>query len=402
MKQPRHKWTFRSRFRANAYGWSASKLAAQRLKEALSEIKAVKRKDPVAAGEGAIILMERIWPAFAHIDTSSGALGSATDKTVHELTEIILAAPVDDTEREQWLDRLQQATTDDGVDYLGEVRERWGELCGSAERASRAADELLPTVRFVWERSTGGYFGGTPSCLSCLLAAGRYQELLDLIEDAPFVWWHYRQYGVYALEAMGKIDEAIEYAEQSRGLNDPPALIARACEGILLRAGRVEEAYERYARDAHQAGTYLATCRSIIRAYPHKEPRTILQDCIDGTPFEPGKWFAAARTLGFLDLAAELAFRSPVNIATLLRAARDFSDKNPTFTRSAATAALHWMSQGQYYEITGLDVLQARKLALDAAQAEDEEGIQEETSRYIAQLAESDATDEFVRKILRG
>ena len=401
MKQPRNKWKFRQRFRANTYGWSASTLAARRLKEALSEIKAVKRKDPVAAAEGAIILMERIWPAFAHIDTSSGALGNATAKTVHELTEIIVAAPVDEDEREQWLQRLQQAIADEGGDYLGEVRERWGELCGSAERAAQEANALLPTVRYVWSQPQSEYFSGTPSCLSCLLVSGRYQELLDLLEEAPFVWWHYRQFGVRALEAMGKINEAIEYAEESRGLNDPPSLIARACEGILLRASRADEAYLRYAHDAHQAGTYLATCRSIIRTYPHKDSREILQDCIERTPFEPGKWFAAAKSLGFLDIASELAYRSPVNIATLLRAAHDFSETNPTFSRVSAMAALHWMSQGQFYEITDRDVRQARDLALSAARAEGSESTREETSQFITQLSESNDIDEFVRKILQ-
>ncbi|TVQ23503.1 MAG: hypothetical protein EA383_13995 [Spirochaetaceae bacterium] len=401
MKEARNKWKFRQRFRANTYGWSASTPAAQRLREALSEIKAVKRKDPVAAAEGAIILMERIWPALAHIDTSSGALGNATAKVVHELTEIIVSAPVEADEREQWLGRLGQAIADDGADYLREVRERWGELCGSAERASREADALLPTVRYVWSQSRGGYYSGIPSCMSCLLVSGRYQELLDLIDEAPFVWWHYRQFGVRALEAMGKIDEAIEYAELSRGLNDPHAVMARACEGILLRAGRAYDAYHRYALDAHQAGTYLATCRSIIRTYPDKDPREILQDCIDRKPFEPGKWFAAAKTLGFLDLAAELAYRSPVNIATLLRAAHDFRETDPAFSRMSAMAALHWMGQGAFYEITDHDVRQARDLALSAAQAEGSQRTIGETSQFIARLLESDDTDEFVRRILR-
>jgi len=36
-----HKWTFKSRFRANAYGWKGSSLASKRLKEAVSEIKKV-------------------------------------------------------------------------------------------------------------------------------------------------------------------------------------------------------------------------------------------------------------------------------------------------------------------------------------------------------------------------
>src|SRR6478672_7867430 len=69
------KWQFKTKFRAKAFGWRGSRLAISRLKEAVSEIKAVAKSDPVAAGDGAVSLMERIWPAFQDIDTSSGALG---------------------------------------------------------------------------------------------------------------------------------------------------------------------------------------------------------------------------------------------------------------------------------------------------------------------------------------
>jgi hypothetical protein len=38
---PKHKWTFRARFRYRAFGWKGSRLACQRLKEAVTEIKRV-------------------------------------------------------------------------------------------------------------------------------------------------------------------------------------------------------------------------------------------------------------------------------------------------------------------------------------------------------------------------
>jgi hypothetical protein len=41
---------------------------------------------------------------------------------------------------------------------------------------------------------------------------------------------------------MAKAGEAIAYAEASRGLNDNPARIARACEEILLSIGLSDEA----------------------------------------------------------------------------------------------------------------------------------------------------------------
>src|ERR1035438_9813686 len=73
----KYTWTFKARLRARAFGWRGSHLACQRLKEAVTEIKKVARKDPVTAGHGVVSLMEKIWPAFQDVDTSSGALGSA-------------------------------------------------------------------------------------------------------------------------------------------------------------------------------------------------------------------------------------------------------------------------------------------------------------------------------------
>lgn len=49
-KTERHQWAFRTRFRRNAFGWK-SQPAIKRIKEAVSEIKKVGRKDPVLAAE---------------------------------------------------------------------------------------------------------------------------------------------------------------------------------------------------------------------------------------------------------------------------------------------------------------------------------------------------------------
>src|SRR5262249_55730319 len=161
--------------------------------------------------------------------------------------------------------------------------------------------------------------------------AGRYQELLDLLEIAPFVCWAYCQWGVRALAAMGKSAEALHYAEASRGLNDHPDIIARACEEILLSSGQADEAYERYALAANRSGSYLTTYRAILRKYPHKDPDRMLRDLVARTPGDRGKWFAAAKEAGFLELAMELAKEWPCDPKTLTRAARDFIETNPGF-----------------------------------------------------------------------
>jgi hypothetical protein len=65
------------------------------------------------------------------------------------------------------------------------------------ELASTWADGLIEPLRANWrDHRTGSYFQGTPIFLSSLVAPERYQELLDLIEEAPSIWWEYRRWGV--------------------------------------------------------------------------------------------------------------------------------------------------------------------------------------------------------------
>ncbi len=54
-----HKWQFAPRFRRHAFGWR-SDTPIQRIKEALSEIKQVARKEPLLAAEGAVTLLEKL------------------------------------------------------------------------------------------------------------------------------------------------------------------------------------------------------------------------------------------------------------------------------------------------------------------------------------------------------
>lgn len=49
-----HRWEFKARFRRRAFGWN-SRPAIERVREAVSEIKKVARRDPVLAAEGAVL-----------------------------------------------------------------------------------------------------------------------------------------------------------------------------------------------------------------------------------------------------------------------------------------------------------------------------------------------------------
>ena len=355
-----HKWQFAPRFRRHAFGWR-SDTPIQRIKEALSEIKQVARKEPLLAAEGAVTLLEKLSPALAQVDSSSGALGSAVNKAIDTLVPLIVKADVEPKLRQRWLNRLWQALQDDEIPYLDLLGDYWGELCVTPELASHWANEFMPVVESIWSLAAPGhgYFKGTSACLASLYAAGRFDELLALIDRAPFKWWHNRRWGVKALAAMGKKAEAIRYAEDSRGLNDPGWQIAEACEAVLLSSGLAEEAYRRYAIAANQGTTNLATFRAITKKYPHVPPEQVLQDLIAGTPGAEGKWFAAAKEAGMFELAAELAHTSPTDPRTLTRAARDFATEQPQFALNAALSALRGIARGHGYEITGADILDA-------------------------------------------
>ena len=396
-KTKSHKWEFRARFRRHAFGWR-SQPAIKRVKEAVSEIKKVARRDKMLAAEGSVLFLEKASPALEHVDSSSGAIGTAVNNAIAALVDIIAAAPADEEAREKWLERLFEAHAEDRIPYIEGLADHWGELCASPEIASRWADELIDITRMALspDKSIRGHFHGTAACLSALHAAGRHDDLLDVLKDEGF--WHYKRWAVKALAAQGKKAEAMRCAEGSRGPWASDLDIDRLCEEMLLSSGLADEAYERYGRRANRAGTYLAWFRAVARKYPHKEPAEILEDLVADTPGEEGKWFAAAKDVGLFDEAIALANRTPCAPQTLTRAARDFEDKNPEFALEAGMAALRLLLEGYGYEITGPDVSGAYSHTMKAAE---NAGRADETHRRIRDLVARDTLGEhIVTKVL--
>ncbi|MAG31389.1 MAG: hypothetical protein CL908_10930 [Deltaproteobacteria bacterium] len=396
-KAERHKWVFRARFRRHAFGWK-SQPAIKRIKEAVSEIKKVARKNAVLGAEGAVLFLEKVSPAIEHVDGSSGSIGAAVNNAIRTLVPIIAEAPVDAKLREKWLERLFEAHAEDQMPYIEQLAEHWGELCAWPELASRWADELMDITRMALSPYKGlrGHFHGTAACLSALFAAGRHADLLDVLDAESF--WPYKRWAVKALAEQGKGAEAIRLAEDSRGPWASDHDIDQLCEEILLSSELEDEAYERYGLAANRAGTYLAWFRAVARKYPHKPPPGILKDLVASTPGEEGKWFAAAKSAGLFDEAIALARRTPCSPQTLTRAARDFAEKNPAFAIEAGMAALHWLVEGYGYEITGLDVHAAYSHTMKAAE---NAVCEEQTRARIRDLVAAETFGErFVTKIL--
>jgi len=74
----------------------------------------------------------------------------------------------------------------------------------------------------------------------------------------------------------------------------------------------------------------------------------MLLDLIE-TRGDKGKWFAAAKDAGFLDMALDCAAMQNADPSTLVRAARDFCGKEPRFAAKVALFAVtHLLTGGGY------------------------------------------------------
>jgi hypothetical protein len=269
---------------------------------------------------------------------------------------------------------LWQAFCADEIPYIDRLGDRWGELCADTQFASEWADRLIALTRenFASRRSAAAYpdyFKGTSACFSALFAAGRYDELFALIDDAPYVWWEYRRWGFRVLAEQGQRGEALRYAESSREpTGNSDLAISHACEQLLLQSGMAEEAYRRYAiATSGWESTYVNRFRSLAKRYPLKPKAELLRDLVASTPGAEGKWFAAAKGAGLYDEAIALANTTPSDPKTLARAARDFVEKRPAFAVDAALAALRWFAEGYGYEVAATDIVAAYRDGLRAA-----------------------------------
>ena len=217
-------------------------------------------------------------------------------------------------------------------------------MCVAPEIASLWADRLQGRVREDWGAppETRGYFRGATHCLASLFRAGRNEEILDLLALKTYGFWWYDSWGVKALAAMGKGDEAIRYAEAHLGLKDDRSEAARLCEEILLDQRLGEEAYHRYGFEAN---------------------------------------------------------RTPCDPRTLTRAARDFVFKQPSFALHCGFTALKWLVGGYGYEITSADVWEAYRRTMEAA---GNLGEVEQTGKAIRDLVARETNGEcFVTRVLR-
>jgi len=332
------------------------------LHRAVGELRRAARVDPLRAGEGAVLLCERLPAALEQVDDPVGTATGAVARAIDAVAPVLAAAPGPAALREAWLARLWTALADDPAGHLRRLAEHWGSLCASPARAAAWAERLLPAaVEAVATVSS-------VACLASQVAAGQHARALELLATRPIAVWPERQFGVLALAARGEVDAALAYAAASNPLGHRHAQdIARVCEAVLLAAGRRDEAYRRFAVAAHTRQNCRQTFAALLRVYPELDPSQLLADLLLASPGHEGRWFATAVSLRFYGLAAEIAGRSPCDPRTLVRAGLQRLEADPEFAGEVALAALASICGGHGVEITGEDVFAAYDLARSAA-----------------------------------
>ena len=148
---------------------------------------------------------------------------------------------------------------------------------------------------------------------------------------------------------------------------------------------------------ATQKTTALAAFRAVGRKHPHKSSRELLNDLVQTTPGDEGKWFAAAKEEGLYDEALELGGASRCDPRTLTRAARELATQRPDFAIGAGLLALRWLANGFGYQVTGADVWAAYSSTITAAE---QKGNVAEVRAGIRQITSAEGPGGFVRRVL--
>jgi hypothetical protein len=158
-------------------------------------------------------------------------------------------------------------------------------------------------------------------------------------------------------------------------------------EEILLNAGRTEEAYERYAFLRPFRMTGLATLSALRKRYPDISPERILNDLIDADPGNERRYFAAARKIGMVSLALEIAEKHNVEPKTLTTACKDYLEKDVELSLRFGCMALQRYADGYGYEPELPDIRRCYEFVCMAAERA---GKRDEINRKLQQMAMND------------
>jgi hypothetical protein len=133
--------------------------------------------------------------------------------------------------------------------------------------------------------------------------------------------------------------------------------------------------------------TGLATLSALRKRYPDISPERILNDLIDADPGNERRYFAAARKIGMVSLALEIAEKHNVEPKTLTTACKDYLEKDVELSLRFGCMALQRYADGYGYEPELPDVLRCYEFVCMAAERA---GKRDEINRKLQQMAMND------------
>lgn len=137
--------------------------------------------------------------------------------------------------------------------------------------------------------------------------------------------------------------------------------------------------------------------RDLVKRYPDRDPRGVLVDLI-ALHGRKGKWFAAAKTSRYLDIALGCASDPEAAPATLIRAARDFAGKDPAFAAQVALHAISHLLAGRGFDANPLDIDDALGHLMTACRKIDRTAW---ATAELHQMANRHVGDDLMSKRLR-
>ena len=357
-RQTKQPWVFTRYFRANAYGWKASRLASQRLREAVTEIRAAARKDPQRGMEGAVVLTERLVAAVSGIDDSWGIFGGALYKQYERLAPVFSSTAVAPEVRLTLLRRLLAAWLADEYGYLdliprvfptfvsdtAEAEVLVPEFMEIAEVYSAQAEELQERCDHPhgWDfdasrarvRRDAYRRMATEIRLAFLDASGALEAALE---------HDFHDNGVTLMRALlkqGRVDDARAVIEGRRIGSSHGVEIEGPWFELLVEAGELEHARAAGVAWLAQKPT-LERFRKVVKALPGQGRTELARDAAAATDeLEMGRWFATFNHLGLHEDAARIAREHVVAPETALRAAKKYEDSYPDLAFESYVAAV--------------------------------------------------------------
>lgn len=351
---PKHTWVFTRYFRAHAYGWKASRLAAKRLREGVTEIRAAARKDPGLGMEGAVVLLERFVGAVCGVDDSWGTLGTAFSRELVRLEPVLSAAGVDADTRLSLLRRVLAAWHADEYGHLAGLPDVFPRFVAGADEArilvvefERRAEDHDRRSEEIQAYESGWSYAATHERVARDAYRRMATELelgflepdraleLALIHD-------FHDGGVTlarTLLSRGRVDDARAVLEAGAASPHSAPDPRQMWFELLAEAGENETAY---LAGAHwlAAQVSLDRFRKVCKRLPGVDRAHLAQDVMALTPVtDKGRWFATLNTLGLHEMATEVARDHAVNPETALRAAVRYGDTHPELAFESYVAA---------------------------------------------------------------